>query len=128
MFCVHKRKSPSGRHFFYAPKTYAFIDCYLSSSKKFLFPESIVSKIYFVLASISKNRSLIFFQVLLYFISFWSGSLLMYSSTLFPPAMTCRLLSHLLIFLGSLNCKQYGPKSEGSSLVRVHSVCFLDKM
>ena len=34
------------------------------------------------------------------------------------------LLSHLLMFLGSLYCKQYGIRSERSSLIRVHSVCF----
>ena len=36
-------------------------------------------------------------------------------------------LSHLLIFLGSLYCKQYEPRSgcfQGSSLIRVHIVCF----
>ena len=37
------------------------------------------------------------------------------------------LLSHLLMFLGSLNCKQYEPRSDcskGSCLIRVHSACF----
>ena len=38
----------------------------------------------------------------------------------------CRLLHHLLIFLDSLYCKQYGHRS-GSSLVRVHKVSFHDK-
>ena len=36
------------------------------------------------------------------------------------------LLSHLLMFLGSLYCKQYEPRSDGSqgsSLIRVHIVC-----
>ena len=32
MFCVRKT-NVSGRRFFYAPKTYNFVDCYLSSSK-----------------------------------------------------------------------------------------------
>ena len=42
----------------------------------------------------------------------------------------CCLLSHLFMFLVSLYCKHYGPRSDcspGSSLIRVHSVCFHDK-
>ena len=39
----------------------------------------------------------------------------------------CRLFSHLLMYFGSLYCKQSGPRSDcspRSSLIRVHSVCF----
>ena len=39
--------------------------------------------------------------------------------------------SCLCIFLGSLYCKQYGPRShcfQWSSLIRVHSICFHDKI
>ena len=35
------------------------------------------------------------------------------------------------MFLGSLNCDQCGPRSDcslGRSVIRVHSVCFLDKI
>ena len=51
---------------------------------------------------------------------------------LFPTVttfVTCS--SHLLIFLGSLYCKQYGPRSDcsiRSSLIRVHSVCLHNKI
>ena len=41
------------------------------------------------------------------------------------------LLCHLLLYFGSLYCKQYGPRSDcsiRSSLIRIHSVCFLDKI
>ena len=40
-------------------------------------------------------------------------------------------LSHLLMFLGSKYCKQYGPRSEcslRSTLIWIHSVCFHDKI
>ena len=43
----------------------------------------------------------------------------------------CHLLSHQLILLGSLYYKQYGSRSDcspWSSLIRVHSVCFHDKI
>ena len=43
----------------------------------------------------------------------------------------CRLLSLLLLFSGSLYCKQYGPRSDcsfGSSLIRVHYFCSHDKI
>ena len=42
----------------------------------------------------------------------------------------CHLLSHLPMYLSSLYCKQYGPRSDcslRSSLIRVHSVCFHDE-
>ena len=43
---------------------------------------------------------------------------------IFPPSTTFVVCSsHLLMFLGSLCCKQYG-----SSLNRVHSVCLHDKI
>ena len=38
-----------------------------------------------------------------------------------------RLLSHLLIFSGSLYCKQYKPRSD-YSLIRTYSVYFHDKI
>ena len=59
-----------------------------------------------------------------------------------PQLLCCCLLSHLLMFLGSLYCKQYGPRSDcspageqsdhgsycpGSSLIWVHIVCFMIK-
>ena len=43
----------------------------------------------------------------------------------------CRLLSHLVMFLDNMYCKQYGPRSDSSlwsSLIRVHCVCFHDKI
>ena len=47
MFCVRKR-NVSGRRFFYAPKTYVFIDSnFKIVHKSTLFSESIVSKIEF---------------------------------------------------------------------------------
>ena len=48
-----------------------------------------------------------------------------------PQGDFCLLLSLLLMFLGSLYCKQYGPRSDcslGSKLIGVHSVCFFDKI
>ena len=40
-------------------------------------------------------------------------------------------LSHLLMFLGSIYCKQYGPRSDcslRSTLIWIHSVCFHNKI
>ena len=55
-----------------------------------------------------------------------------YQLNLFPASHNfCCLLSHLLMFLGSLYSKQYGPRSDcsqGSSLIRIHSVCFHDNI
>ena len=42
----------------------------------------------------------------------------------------CRLLSYLLIYFGSLYCRQYEPRSDTSlrsSLIGAHSVCFHEK-
>ena len=39
----------------------------------------------------------------------------------------CYLLSHLLMSLCSLYCKQYGPRSREQSN-QLHSVCFHDKI
>ena len=52
--------------------------------------------------------------------------------TPFPAKHDFRFLLHsLLMFLGSINCKQYVPRSDcskGSSLIRVHSICFYEKI
>ena len=49
-------------------------------------------------------------------------------STLFLPfTKNCH---HLLIYFGSLFCKQYAPRSDSSfrsSLIGAHSVCFHEK-
>ena len=51
--------------------------------------------------------------------------------TPFPPVITVVVcFSHLFMFLGSLYCEKYGPRSDcsqWSSLIRVHIVCFHDK-
>ena len=64
----------------------------------------------------------------------WSDTLksgLPATVTIFPPAMTCVVSlvcsCHLLMFSGSLYCKHFGPRShcsQGSSLIRVHSLAF----
>ena len=47
---------------------------------------------------------------------------------LFPANRdNCHLLFLLFMYFGGLYCKQYGPRSDRSSLIRVHCVCFLDK-
>ena len=43
----------------------------------------------------------------------------------------CHVLSFLLMHFGSLYCKQYETRSDcsnGSSMIRVHIVCFKDKI
>ena len=43
----------------------------------------------------------------------------------------CCLLSHLLMYFSGLYCKQYVPRSDGSrrkSLIRLHNICFRDKI
>ena len=52
--------------------------------------------------------------------------------TFFPTSHSfCRMLSHMLMFFSCLYCKQYRPRSDcsqGSSLIRVHILCFFEKI
>ena len=51
--------------------------------------------------------------------------------TLSQPVVTVNCCSSLLMFLGSLLCRQYDPDQTaplGSSLIRVHIVCFHEKI
>ena len=69
-----------------------------------------------------------FFTANIQTFSFCAKILLHLYFTLFPLVTTCCLLYCLLLFLC---CKPYGPRSDcskGSSLSRVHIVCFLDKI
>ena len=51
---------------------------------------------------------------------------------IFSPPFTKKIVfSFLLVCFGSVYCKQYGPRSDcshRSSLIRVHDVCFDDKI
>ena len=50
---------------------------------------------------------------------------------LFPSIYNnCRLLTYLMMYINSLYCRHYGPRSEcsyGSILIRGFSICFHDK-